>query len=123
MCKMPGCFDLLTGRVMEKWLKPLGLMSPTIDFKLMGVTQIWNGHWTFSDLEWKIVKGGKPFLINRQPFSEHMKLQSKYGFKILVNVPTKLENKLNRNQLSTEFKNISEEDITTSGTYILSKKE
>ena len=112
-----------TYRVMEKWLKPLGLMSHTIDFKLMGVTQIWNGHWTFSDLEWKIVKGGKPFLINRQPFSEHMKLQSKYGFKILVNVPTKLENKLNRNQLSTEFKNISEEDITTSGTYILSKKE
>ena len=77
----------------------------------------------FSDFEWNIVKGGKIFLINRQPFSKHMELQSKYGFKVLVNVPAKLENKLNRNQLSGKFRNLSEEDITTSGTYIVSKSE
>src|ERR1019366_1435987 len=95
----------------------------SIDFNLMGVTQNWNGHWTFSDFEWKIVKGGKIFLINREPISKHIELLSKYGFNILINAPIKMENKLNRNQLSTKFKNLSEEDITTSGTYILSRKE
>jgi hypothetical protein len=69
------------------------------------------------------VKGGKIFLINREPISKHIELLSKYGFNILINAPIKMENKLNRNQLSTKFKNLSEEDITTSGTYILSRKE
>ncbi len=112
-----------TYSAMKKWLKPLGLMSHTIDFKSMNVTKSWNGHWTFNDFEWKIVKGGKMFLINREPISKHIELLSKYGFKILTNSPTKTKNELNRDQFSNKFKNLSEEDITTSGTYILSKKE
>ena len=133
----PGCIDFIFSQsvlqhvedfenaysAMKKWLKPSGLMSHTIDFKSMGVTPSWNGYWMFSDFEWNIVKGGKVFLINRQPFSKHMELHSKYGFKILINVPTRSENKLNRNQLSGKFRNLSEEDITTSGTYIVSKSE
>lgn len=112
-----------TYSTMRKWLKPSGLMSHTIDYKSHKVTKSWNGHWTFSDFEWNIVKGGKIFLINRQPFSKHIELHLKYGFKILVKVPVKLKNKLNINQLSSRFKKLSEEDITTSEVYILSKKE
>lgn len=112
-----------TYRAMKKWLKPLGLMSHTIDFKSMNTIESWNGHWTFSDFEWKIVKGGKLFLINREPISKHIELHSKYGFKILINAPIKMENKLNRNQFSSKYQNLSEEDITTSVTYILSKKQ
>ncbi len=112
-----------TYSAMQKWLKPSGLMSHTIDFKSHGVTKSWNGHWTFSDFEWNIVKGGKIFLINRQPLSKHIELHSKYGFKILVNVPVTLVSNLKSNQISRKFKNLSAKDITTSGTYILSKKE
>jgi hypothetical protein len=108
---------------MGKWLKPSGLMSHTVDFKSMGVTKSWNGHWAFNDLEWEIVRGGKPFLINRLPYSKYIELHSKYGFNILVNLPKKLKNRLNRDQLSSKFINLSEDDITTSGAYILSIKE
>lgn len=108
---------------MQKWLKPSGLMSHTIDYKSHGITKSWNGHWTFSNFEWNIVKGGRTFLINRHPFSKHIELHLKYGFKILLNVPVYLENKLNRNQLSSKFRSLSDEDITTSGAYILSKNE
>lgn len=108
---------------MKKWLRPSGLMSHSIDFGSMNTIESWNGHWTFSDFEWKIVKGGKIFLINREPFSKHIELQSKYGFEILINTPIKRENKITRNHLSPKFRNLSEEDITTSGTYILSKKK
>jgi hypothetical protein len=107
---------------MKQWLKPTGFMSHTIDFKSHGITKSWNGHWSFSDFEWGIVKGGKIFLINRQPFSKHIELHSKYGFKILLNSPKKLENKLKRQYLSRKFRFLSEEDITTSGVYILSQK-
>jgi len=112
-----------TYSAMRKWLKPSGLMSHTVDFKSHGVSKSWNGHWTYSDFEWKIVKGGQSFLINRYPLSKHLELNSKYGFKILVKSLVKRGNKLGRSQLSKEFVNLSEEDITTSGAYILSIKK
>ena len=112
-----------TYRAMSKWLKPSGLMSHTIDFKSHGAIKSWNGHWTFSDFEWSIVKGGKSFLINRQSLSKHIELNSKYGFKILVKSLVKMENKLNKSHLSKRFTELSGEDISTSGVYILSKKE
>ncbi len=107
---------------MKKWLKPLGFMSHTIDFKSHGITKSWNGHWLFSDFEWNIVKGGKPFLINRQPQSKHIELHLKFGFEIAVALPVKLKNNLKIKDISDKFKNLSETDLTTSGIYILSKK-
>jgi len=112
-----------TYNAMNKWLKPSGLMSHTIDFKSHGITKSWNGHWTFSDFEWKIVKGGKDFLINRHPFSYHTELHSIYGFKILEESFVKLKNNLTKKQLSKRFKILTDEEITTSEMYILSKKE
>ncbi len=112
-----------TFNAMSKWIKPFGLMSHTIDLKSHSITKSWNGHWTFNDFEWNIVKGGKSFLINRQPFSKYIELHSKYGFKILVKDQVKLENKFKINHISKKFRTLSEEEITTSGLYILSKKE
>jgi hypothetical protein len=112
-----------TFNAMSKWLKPSGLMSHTIDLKSHSITKSWNGHWTFNDFEWNIVKGGKSFLINRQPFSKYVELNSKYGFKILVKEQVTLENKFKINHISKKFRTLSEEEITTSGLYILSKKE
>ena len=65
---------------MNKWLKPSGAMSHSIDFRSHGITKSWNGHWTFSDFEWSIVKGRRLFLINRHPFSSHIDLHRKFGF-------------------------------------------
>ena len=111
-----------TYSAMSKWLKPSGLMSHTIDFKSDGITKSWNGHWTFNDFEWKIIRGDKTVIINRQPLSKHTNFNSKYEFTILVKSRIKMENKLNKNQFSKKFQNLSEADITTSGVYILSKK-
>ncbi len=107
---------------MNRWLKPFGIMSHTIDFKSHGMTKPWNGHWTFSEFEWNIVKGGRPFLINRQPFSHYIDLHHKHGFKILSMSLDKMQNSLSRKQLSSKFRYLNEEDLTTSGMHILSQK-
>jgi len=112
-----------TYTAMSKWLKPLGKMSHTIDFKSMGTTESWNGHWTYSDLEWKIVKGGKSFLINRHPCSYHLALHQNNGFQIIEQQRVKSENKLTKTHLARRFKHLEDDDITTSGIYILSQKE
>ena len=115
---LEGTYDAI-----YKWLKKDGLMSHTIDFKSHGTTKSWNGYRTYSEFEWKIVKGGKLFLINRIPYSKHIELQKKHNFKILKDSPVKMDNFITKKQLSKKFKNLSEEDMTTSGTYILSEKE
>jgi hypothetical protein len=44
-----------------KWLKKGGVMSHTIDFTSHGTTKSWNGYRTYSEFEWKIVKGDRVF--------------------------------------------------------------
>ncbi len=106
---------------MKKWIKPSGLMSNTIDFKSDGITKYWNGHWTFSKFQWKIVKGGKLVVINRAPLSKHLKLNNKYDFEVVQIEVSSMKNELNNKLFSKEFKHLSKKDRTTSGAYILSR--
>jgi len=111
-----------TYSAMNKWLKSSGLMSHAIDFTSHGITTSWNGHWIFSDFEWNIVKGGKVYLINRYPFTYHIKLHKKFGFDILKKSFDTSENQLSHGQLSKKYKSLTVEELSTSGMYILSKK-
>lgn len=118
------CIDELdnTYKAMCRWLKPNGLMSHTIDFKSHGLTQEWNGHWKFNDFQWKLVKGGRSFLVNRKTLSEHLNLLDKYGFSILESELVKTENRIPLNSFSRKFRLLSEDDLNTSGIYVLSEK-
>ncbi|MFA6248037.1 MAG: methyltransferase domain-containing protein [Mucilaginibacter sp.] len=107
----------------SKWLKKGGIMSHSIDFKCHRTTKRWNGHRTYSEFEWKIVKGGRMFLINRLPYSVHQELQKKHGFRILKEHPVIMANDIPRNKFSQKFRNLSEEDMITSDAYMLSIKE
>lgn len=107
---------------MRDWLKPNGLMSHSIDFKCFGTSSYWNGHWCYSHKEWKIVSGDY-YLVNRQPLSTHLTLQKNKGFKVLKKELEYKDNHLSKTQLFEQFKELSEEDLTTSGTYILSEKQ
>ena len=74
---------------MYQWLKPGGVMSHQIDFKSHGTSKNWNGHWSYSDFEWKLIRGNKTYLINREPLSTHIDLLKKKGFKIISVIPVK----------------------------------
>jgi hypothetical protein len=118
------CIDELdsTFDAMKRWLKSNGLMSHTIDFKSHGLTSQWNGHWKFNDFEWNLAKGGRSFLVNRKTLSDYMKLHEKYGFTILEKEPVKTENIIPLNSLSKRYRSLPENEITTSGLYIISEK-
>ncbi len=114
---LDNCFH-----TMNLWMKPNGLMAHTVELKSLGLTNSWNGHWTYPDWQWKIIRGNKPFLINRQPFSTYVKMHDKHGFKLLEEQPIKSENTLTRSQLNSKFKNLSEDDLTTSLAYMIAVK-
>lgn len=111
----------LTYQSMNIWLKESGYISHCIDLRSMGTSDSWYGHWSYSDLEWKIVKGRKKYLINRLPYSEHIALAKKYGFDI-SNEKRVISDMPDRKELAPEFKNFNETDLATSNLFLQARK-
>lgn len=109
-------------RAMRLWLKPGGLMSHTIDFKSHGTAAEWNGHWTYSDMEWQLIKGRQKYLLNREPYSTHRELLHKYRFRMLSDVKTIQPSAVSRFALAKRFKHLGD-DLTISGVFFQAVKE
>ena len=105
---------------MRRWLKPDGFMSHQIDFKSHGKADTWNGHWTYSDAAWRVVVGRQPYLLNREPRSTHLRHLESNGFQLLTEKTITAESVLERRNLARRFRDLSNEDLTTSGSYMLS---
>ena len=112
-----------TYKILYRWLKKGGMMSHQIDFKSHGITDEWNGHWAFSDLSWRIIRGNRPYLLNREPLSTHIKYLRMTGFKISCVIPVNSTGGLNRKRLASRYKKLSDKDLTTSSAHIISRKE
>jgi hypothetical protein len=113
-----------TYKAMHKWLKKDGLMSHSIDLKSMGSSDAWDGHWSYSDLEWKIVKGRKNYLINREPHSTHIRHVRENGFTLVCDRKTKAEPTLDlQKDVAPKFKKLSGEDRSISGTFLQAIKQ
>jgi hypothetical protein len=110
-----------TYKALFKWLKRGGVMTHTIDFKSHGITRHWGGHWTISTPMWKIVKGSRPYLLNRLPWSAHLSKIKEAGF-LIVHEERNLMPPLNRKVLAREFAGMSDEDLKTSGAFIMARK-
>ena len=109
--------DLAFGyETMKLWLKPKGCLSHTIDLTCLNRVKTWNGHWTMSKTEWKIITGGIS-LINREPLSTHLSLLKSNDFNIIYKRLTTKENTLKTEDLSEDYKHLNEEDLTTSGLF------
>lgn len=70
-------------RAMHAWLRPGGFMSHSVDYDSHGHARGWNGHWTVPSLAWRIVRGNRPYFINRQPHSSHRSEIQAAGFEIV----------------------------------------
>ena len=104
---------------MRRWLKPDGIMSHQIDFKCHGKANAWNGHWTYTDFVWKVIVGRRSYLLNRQPHSVHVNLMEQSGFKILDDTIFRSASQLRREELAARFRALSDDDLTTSGAFIV----
>jgi hypothetical protein len=107
----------LTYGAMREWMKPGASMSHSIDFTSHNLTRSWNGHWTVGDGAWKLVRGTRSYLINRQPLSCHLTYLSRYGFE-----PVSIERR--RGDIgesfrpAIRFRDMSPEDACTRGVFL-----
>ena len=100
------------------WLKPDAYMSHQIDFKSHGTSDKWNGHWTYSDFMWKIIKGNRGYLLNREPYSRHITIMKEEGFKIIACKKINTNSDISRDKLAVNFQSLTDGDLTTSGAFI-----
>lgn len=112
-----------TYQTFYRWLKSDGFMSHQIDFGCHHLAKQWNGHRAYSDLTWKLIKGKRAYLLNREPYSTHKHLLGSAGFEIVRELKSSDSSGLTREQLSTRFRQLSEEDLTTRTVHILAKKD
>lgn len=106
-----------TYKSMKHWLSCDGYISHQIDFKCHGTSKEWNGHWACSDFVWKLIRGKQAYLLNREPLSVHISLLNKFGFNVVCTKKIKSLSSFTKTELSPQYQNLSEDDLTTSGAF------
>lgn len=101
-----------------KWLKVGGVFIHTVDFKSHGTSPQWNGHWTYSDYIWKMVRGKSFYFINREPYSAHLTEIKNSGCSVACGIKKYRKNELNKKYLARKFKNLNGEDLEISSAVI-----
>jgi len=105
-------------------LRDGGVIASSIDFKCHDTSGLRNGHWQYSDLEWKIVRGKSKYLINRYPHEWHITEMEKY-FKIIhddVYRHPERDLQLERKDLAPKFSGISDKELAVAEAFIIGKK-
>lgn len=115
--------DLATAHTATAWwLKPGGFVSHEIAFGSHQLTPEWNGHWAISDPVWKLIRGKRPYLLNREPASTHVHLLDRAGLQIVNQIRVQVKNDVPRARLAARFRSLSEEDLTTQAMFVQAVK-
>ena len=112
-----------TYRALRAWLKIGGFMTHQIDFTSHGISASWNGYRAYPEFLWNIIRGKKPYLINRQPYSVHVGLIQENQFKISCNMTRLATNGIDRTALASQWQGISDTDFGCSGAFIQAVKK
>lgn len=111
-----------TYQAFASWLQPRGWMSHQVDFTAHYVAKPWNAHWSISDLEWKLIIGKRPYLLNRQPVTVHEELLKKNNFEIICLLKRYREDGISRSQLASRWKSLSDDELRCSGVFFQARK-
>lgn len=103
-------------------LKPGGCMTHHIDFRSHWTSYEWNGYWTYEDRTWNILRGKRPYFINRMSLSEHLSYIKRAGFEVINLTKTKCDSGISPKQLASRFHNLSVDDLHTMGAMIVARK-
>lgn len=109
-------------QAMWLWLKPGGMMTHAVDFKSHSTSGAWNGHWTYSDMQWALMRGCRKYFLNREPLSRHRELLIAAGFEIVGEMEYVNHGGIDRSELTSRFVNLSDKDLTTSEVMFVARK-
>jgi hypothetical protein len=97
-------------------------MSHQIDFECHGTSREWNGHWVYPDPIWRLLRGRRPYLLNRLPCGCHLEALAGAGFEILAIDRVRRPSRLHGDQLAKRFRGMTEDDLTTASAFVVARK-
>ena len=113
--------DLTTNlSAMARWLKPGGVMSSHIELACPGGVE-WNHHWAYGDLPWAIVRGRRPYYLNRVPLSEYLRLLEQMDCRV-VGLERFRRDGITRAQAAARFRQLPEDDFHTAAALVVAVK-
>lgn len=104
---------------MARWVVPGGAVSHVIDLRSHRLTPGWDGHLQYPAGAWRLVKGARPYLLNRASASEHRGWLEASGFRVLREDRVHLPPTVARKDLAAPFRHWSDEDLRTASVHFV----
>jgi hypothetical protein len=98
---------------MRLWIKPDGFISHAIDFRAHSTARSWDGHWRYRDFLWRLLRGHRAYLLNREPYSTHLRLLAENGFTTVACQTATAPSAAVRKKLAPRFRNLTDQDLAT----------
>lgn len=105
-----------------RYLREGGHMSHQIDLRCHDTAPEWNGHWKYSKPMWGLMRGKRPWFINRQPCSAHLVLIREAGFHLLADIRQLREDGIQTHRMAAAFRKLSEDDLRTASVFVLASR-
>ncbi len=99
-----------------------GIASHVIDFRSHGMTAAWDGHLQYGNGLWRIVKGQRPYLLNRRSPAGHLQAMRQSGFEIIRTERTTASPTIPHGALNRAFRQWSEEDRSTATMIVVARR-
>ena len=107
--------------VCAKWLKPGGWMSHHIDMTSMRITREWNGHWSYPEWLWKVVRGNRPFFATRRICSEYLEAFQSSGFRIVKAHRKYADHGISRAAAAADRSHLSDDDFSCTTLFLIGR--
>lgn len=111
-----------TYSALRDWLRPGAYMSHVVDFRSHHITPGWDGHLQYPRAVWRVVRGRRPYLLNRNSPAEHLGQLEETGFAVLHVDRDLREPTLTVNKLAPALRKRSELDRHTCTMHMLTRK-
>ena len=106
---------------MARWLRRGGIMSHQVNLAFPQ-TERWNEHWSYSELTWKIIRGRRPYYVNRVPASEYVRVCEKSGFTVVALTRVPGTNGVPTRELARRFRTYPSSDYDTRAMHFIAKR-
>jgi SAM-dependent methyltransferase len=106
---------------MHRWLRPGGFTSHQIDLRSHELLPEWNGHWGVPGWQWRVMRGRRLYLINRQPFSAHARLVRRF-FDVRTELTREDPGGIGEARFRPPFDRLDPRERRTSGYFVVAVK-
>ena len=104
---------------MARWVPCGGAMSHVIDLRSHRLTPEWDGHLQYPAGIWRMVKGARPYLLNRESATQHRRWLEASGFEVLREARVHLQPTVASRDLARPYRSWSEEDRHTASVHFV----